>query len=134
MAVLRQKGETSARGHSRCPLPSPVWHFHPLREVPGVVLTCRVVCLLPLFKAPGDALEAVSEEEGGHQERALALSTSPASSGLAHDHMVGLVIRYTLRLTNGSQKRKASHSRVTKSETKLSGGIRIDMHCSASHQ
>jgi hypothetical protein len=40
-----------------------------------------MICLLPLFKAWVDALKAVSEEEGGHQERTLALSISPASSG-----------------------------------------------------
>jgi hypothetical protein len=37
------------------------------------VLTYRVVCLLPLLTAWVDALKAVSEEEGGHQERTLAL-------------------------------------------------------------
>jgi hypothetical protein len=46
------------KGRIERPLPSPVWHFHPHREVPGVVRTCRMVCLLPLLKTPGDALKS----------------------------------------------------------------------------
>jgi len=74
---------TSARGHLECPLASPVWHFHHPWEVPGVVLTYRVVCLLPLFHAWVDACKAMSQEEDGYQERTFALSTSPASSGVS---------------------------------------------------
>jgi hypothetical protein len=68
-------------GNLECPPPSPVWQIQHLWEMPGVLRTYHMVCLLPLFKALVDALKAVSEEAGGHEERTIALLISPASSG-----------------------------------------------------